>query len=233
MEIKKSPHADLERGRTQRLLVGVLAALSLVLAIVQWNMPDERVGLADTVLPDKPVETELPPVRLERRVTVFPSSLPADHGQVAADRVEVVDDAADVREAIRQEVLSESLPDDLPEEVERLGNVTAAAEEVLADSLDRLPVYPGGDAACMRFLSRNIRYPSLAASRKITGRVLVQFVVEKDGKLTGIRVQEGVNPMLDREALRVVSLMPAWTPGRVGGRLSRFLYVLPVDFRLK
>ncbi len=85
----------------------------------------------------------------------------------------------------------------------------------------------------MRFLSRHVRYPSTAVSGKVRGCVLVQFIVETDGKLTDFRVLEGVSPALDAEALRVVKLMPPWQPGRRNGKPVRFLYVIPVDFRLR
>lgn len=99
------------------------------------------------------------------------------------------------------------------------------------DGVDEQPSFPGGQNALFAFLAENIVYPAMAAENGIGGRVEVEFIVEKDGSITGVHVKRGVDPLLDREAVRVVSKMPKWIPGKVGGKIVRFKYTVPVTFR--
>jgi TonB family protein len=101
------------------------------------------------------------------------------------------------------------------------------------DVVEGMPQFPGGAAALMQYLSQNIRYPKEAMEAKTQGRVIVQFVVEKDGSICGAHVVKSVNPQLDAEALRVVSAMPNWTPGTQNGQTVRVKYAVPISFRLK
>ena len=101
------------------------------------------------------------------------------------------------------------------------------------DVVEGMPQFPGGEAALMRYLSQNIRYPKEAMEAKTQGRVIVQFVIEKDGSISGAHVVKSVNPQLDAEALRVVSAMPNWTPGTHNGQTVRVKYAVPISFRLE
>ena len=101
------------------------------------------------------------------------------------------------------------------------------------DVVEGMPQFPGGAAALMQYLSQNIRYPKEAMEAKTQGRVIVQFVVEKDGSISGVHVVKSVNPQLDAEALRVVNAMPNWTPGTQNGQTVRVKYAVPISFRLK
>ena len=99
--------------------------------------------------------------------------------------------------------------------------------------VEQMPMYPGGDAALMQYLSSNIHYPAVAAENGVQGRVVVGFVVEKDGSITDVNVMRSVDPSLDREAMRVVKSMPRWTPGKQNGSAVRVKYQVPVTFRLQ
>ena len=93
--------------------------------------------------------------------------------------------------------------------------------------------FPGGQAALMKWLSNNIRYPEAAQQNDIQGRVVVKFVVEKDGSVGHAEIARGVDKDLDREALRVVNKMPKWQPGKNNGVAVRSYFNLPVTFRLQ
>ena len=97
---------------------------------------------------------------------------------------------------------------------------------------EQLPEYPGGMVELMKFLQRNMRYPKEAQEQGKQGRVIVQFVVEKDGSITDAKIAKSVDPQLDAEALRVVNAMPNWTPGKQRGKEVRAYFTLPVTFRL-
>lgn len=99
--------------------------------------------------------------------------------------------------------------------------------------VEQMPMYPGGDAALMGYLRDNIHYPTIAAENGVQGRVVVGFVVERDGSITDVKILRGVDPSLDREAMRVVKSMPRWNPGKQNGSAVRVKYQVPVSFRLQ
>ena len=99
--------------------------------------------------------------------------------------------------------------------------------------VEQMPMFPGGDAALMSYLANNIHYPTVAAENGVQGRVVVGFVVERDGSITDVKVLRSVDPSLDREAMRVVKSMPRWTPGKQNGSAVRVKYQVPVTFRLQ
>ena len=98
---------------------------------------------------------------------------------------------------------------------------------------EEMPEFPGGMRECMNWLGKNVNYPATAQEKGIQGRVIIQFVVERDGSITEPKVVRGVNPDLDKEALRVVSAMPNWKPGKHKGEVVRVKYTLPVMYRLQ
>ena len=106
-------------------------------------------------------------------------------------------------------------------------------ENKVFDVVEEQPSFPGGQGALMQWLSDNIKYPVIAAENGVQGRVIVQFVVSKTGSISDVKVVRGVDPSLDREAVRVVSQMPKWTPGRQNGTTVNVRYTLPVTFRLQ
>ena len=105
-------------------------------------------------------------------------------------------------------------------------------ENKVFDVVEQMPSYPGGMGALMSWLSQNIKYPTVAAENGISGRVIVQFVVERDGSITDVRVAR-VDPYLDKEATRVVKMMPNWIPGKQNGSPVRVKYTVPVVFKLQ
>ena len=98
--------------------------------------------------------------------------------------------------------------------------------------VDVYPEYPGGDEARIKFLSENLVYPKIASDIGLEGRVFVRFVVEKDGSLTNFEIARGVAPVLDNEAMRVVKMMPNWTPGKQRSKTVRVQYQIPITFTL-
>ena len=101
------------------------------------------------------------------------------------------------------------------------------------DVVEEMPSFPGGQGALMSFLSSNIKYPVVAQENGVQGRVIVGFVVERDGSITDVKVMRSVDPSLDREAQRVVRAMPRWKPGKQNGSAVRVKYTVPVVFRLQ
>lgn len=124
-----------------------------------------------------------------------------------------------------------------PVEAATSNNAAAESQATKADAIhevvDEPPSFPGGDAAQIAFLSNNLRYPAVAMEQGIQGRVVTQFVVDKDGSITDVKVVRSLDPMLDKEAVRLVKSMPKWTPGKLNGSPVRVKYILPLSFRLE
>ena len=109
----------------------------------------------------------------------------------------------------------------------------APVEEEVFDMVEQAPQFPGGPAELMAWLGKNIRYPVIAQENGIQGRVICQFVVGSDGSVRDVKVMRGVDPSLDKEAVRVIQSMPKWIPGRQNGKAVSVRYTLPVTFRLQ
>jgi len=106
-------------------------------------------------------------------------------------------------------------------------------EAKVFDVVEQMPSFPGGPSALMEYLHDHVKYPVVAQENGVQGRVVVSFIVEKDGSITDVRVVRSVDPSLDREAARVVSSMPRWTPGKQNGSAVRVKYNVPVMFKLQ
>lgn len=105
-------------------------------------------------------------------------------------------------------------------------------EEKIYDVVDEMPTFAGGDEALMQWLSENVKYPAEAEEQGIAGRVMVRFVVDEEGNVTNPVIKESVDSLLDSEAIRAVSAMPKWTPGKKDGKAVKVYFTLPVNFQL-
>ena len=100
------------------------------------------------------------------------------------------------------------------------------------DMPEQMPEFPGGATAMEHFISDNLTYPDEARAKKIQGKVYIQFVVEKDGSVSHVKIRRGVHPLLDEEAIRVIKMMPAWKPGSMRGKIVRVRHTIPIVFAL-
>ena len=129
-------------------------------------------------------------------------------------------------EAAREAVV-EAAPVEVKEEVKQ------EVQQKIFDVVEQQPSFPGGNGALMQWLGQNIHYPAVAEENGIQGRVVVSFVVEPDGSISNVQVVRGVDPSLDKEAVRVCKQMPKWNPGKQNGQAVRVKYNLPVQFKLQ
>ena len=111
--------------------------------------------------------------------------------------------------------------------------VVAKKNQKVFDVVEQMPEFPGGQAALIEYISNNVKYPDDAAKKKVEGKVFVTFVVDTDGKITDVSLLRKVFPSLDAEAIRVISGMPNWIPGKQKGQVVRVKYTVPIVFRLK
>ena len=138
------------------------------------------------------------------------------------------EDVRSMNEMIVVGYASEEKPEPVKKETEQ-----KKTEEMVFQVVEEMPEFPGGMAEAMKFLARNMKYPVVALEAKIEGRVLAQFVVGKDGSISDVKVVRGVSPELDAEAVRVISMMPKWNPGKQRGKAVAVRYNMPVVFRLQ
>ena len=106
-------------------------------------------------------------------------------------------------------------------------------EQQIFQVVEEMPEFPGGMAECLKFLGKNIKYPTISQENGVQGKVIVQFVVNKDGSIVDPVVMRSVDPYLDKEALRVIKTMPKWKPGKQRGKAVRVKYTVPVTFKLQ
>jgi TonB family protein len=118
------------------------------------------------------------------------------------------------------------------EKAQQGGESGRADVDAVYVNVQEMPQYPGGNNVLLEYLRANIKYPAICRENRIQGRVLVSFIINKDGSIEAPRVVRGVHEALDYEALRVISEMPVWEPGRLNGEPVRVMYTIPVNFRL-
>ena len=227
MEIKKSEHADLEKGKGTSLLIGFVIALGVMFVALEWTQREVEDNSELYTVKDVSLNEEMIPITLPEKKTVPPP--PA--AVTKADIIEIVEDDADIEEDIMASTEDNTEWVDLDDydvvEVE-----PEPEEEEIFMVVEDQPEFPGGTAALLDYLRKNIKYPAICRENNIQGRVLVTFIVNKDGAIVEPEVVKSVNPSLDKEALRVISQMPNWKPGSQRGKPVRVKYTVPVNFRL-
>ena len=227
MEIKKSERADLERGKSTSLLIGFVMALAVMFVALEWTQRQVQDDSEIYGVKDVSLNEEMVPITLPEKKTVPPP--PAAVTQ--ADILEIVDDDAEVEEDIMASTEDQVEWVDL-DEIDYVEVEPEPEEEEIFMVVEDAPEFPGGTQALLDYLRKNIKYPPICRENGIQGRVLVSFVVNKDGAIVEPQVVKSVNKQLDQEALRVISTMPNWKPGKQRGKPVRVKYTVPVNFRL-
>ena len=226
MEIKKSKHADIGKEKGTSLMIGLVISLSIMFVALEWTQKDEVDDeVAYTTVSFVP--DEMIPITLPEKKTVPPP--PA--AVTKADIIEIVDDDADVDDDIMASIEDNQEWFD-PQEYDYVVVEPEPEPDEVFMVVEDQPEFPGGTAALLEYLRKNIKYPAICRENNIQGRVIVTFVVNKDGSIVDIEVAKSVNPSLDKEAIRVISQMPKWKPGSQRGKPVRVKYSVPVNFRL-
>ena len=213
MEVKKSKRAAIENQRGTWLLMGFVVVLAFMFVTFEWTQHDIKVATGS--LADEPVfvETLLPITYPEEKLEPPPPPVVK-----VAELLNIVDD------------------DDLEADAVVLGFddfENEPVEDEILVTAEKMPEFPGGNGALLQYLNKNIKYPVVPQEQGIQGRVIIQFVVDKDGTITDPVVVRSVDPYLDKEAHRVIKAMPKWKPGIQGARSVRVKYTVPVTFRLQ
>ncbi len=229
MEVKKAPHANIETHKVTFLLMGLVVALAVLFVGFEWSSTlsklDETVIVQD-VLAEEEIEIT------QREPEPPPPPPPPEPEvpeiiEVTEEKVETKIDLSSLEDDQSKAQVQTYTPPPPPKPVEE-----EATEEIFV-VVEKQPEFPGGTTALMKFLGDNIKYPVIAQENGIQGRVITNFVVERDGSISDVQVVRGQDPSLDREAVRVIKTMPRWTPGQQRGKPVRVRFTLPVVFRLQ
>lgn len=229
MEVKKSPKADLEGKKSTWMLIGYVLILAAVFVAFEWTERDKQVT-TDTGVVEPIFEEEMIPITEEEPEQK--QAPPPPEAPKVEEVLQIADNDADVEET----TIKSSEDDNTAVEIKYIEPVVEEEEPVEEEIfmvVEQMPEFPGGMAELMKFLSKNIKYPTIAQENGIQGRVIVQFVVNQDGSIVDPVVMRSVDPYLDKEALRVISTMPKWKPGMQRGKAVRVKYTVPVTFRLQ
>ena len=227
MEAKKSKKAAIENQRGSWLLMGAVVALAFMFVSFEWTRHDVRLAayslvndpifeevLVPITYPEEKLEPPPPPeIKVTEEFTIV-----SDDEEVTSAVATVSEDLGQINKVVWVPPVVET------EKVE---------EDVIHVTAEIMPEFPGGMAALMKYLGANIKYPTISQEMGSMGRVIVQFVVDKDGTITNPTVARGVDAYLDKEAIRVISSMPKWKPGVQNGKKVRVKYTVPVVFRLQ
>ena len=199
----------------------------------EWTQRDVKIDTSNQVVENVfEEEIEIPITEQPEQVQAPPPEAPS-----IAETLTIVDDDSDIQESAIQSSeetgqaveIKYTAPVAVQEEEEE-----EPEEQEIFQVVEQMPEYPdGGMAGLMKYLSGAIRYPAIAAENGVQGRVTVQFVVNRDGSIVDAQVVRGVDPYLDKEALRVINSMPKWKPGMQRGKPVRVRYTVPVNFRLQ
>lgn len=231
MEVKKSPKADLEGGIGMSILMGMIVGLAVLFVGFEWGSKDVQVVTADEGVADIIAEEEIEITRPENT----PPPPPPPPAPAVTEVLNVVEDDVELEQ---QEIISSE--DDASAAQQETFVAPVVEEEEEEESaqqiftlVEKQPEFPGGTAELFKYLSKAIKYPVIAQENGIQGRVVCSFVVNRDGSIVDIQVMRGVDPSLDKEAIRVISEMPKWKPGEQRGKPVRVRFILPVQFRLQ
>ena len=226
MQLKKSPKASLEDKKFTYVLIGLVLVLSICYVAFEWTEKEvTKYEVSDT---DFFFEEEID-IQQTTQETPPPPPPPA------VQEVEVLNVVEDDVEVEEIEINTE---DDKDVEVVIAPPVEAPVEEeeeeVIFMVVETMPEFPGGQQVLFKYLGENVKYPVIAQENGIQGRVICQFVVNKDGSIVDVVVvRSSGEPSLDKEALRVINSMPKWKPGKQRGKPVRVKYTVPVNFRLQ
>ena len=214
-----------------RYLLGLILVLSLCLVALEWNTDPSGWAFFDSDNDDIEAEMELSP--LHRDEDEVPMMIPTEPQEKMppSQELNLVDEDVEIAPEVLEPVTMQEEPKTEPEE-EKPEAVDMYDAPVDFRVVEDLPQFPGGAVEFMKWLTKNLKYPASAQQRKVQGRVVAQFIVNKDGSISDLVLVEKVSQDLDREALRVLRMMPNWTPGIMDAKPCRTKVCIPVVFKL-
>lgn len=237
IEQKKTPRADIEQRRTTGFLLGLALVLALLYVSLEWNSTSDDTAFTPIDIDELVHESELVPMSNEQTVT----ELQEKQQSQPSEQLRIVDDDVELQQPELQQEGQDGEDDEslLKELEEQMDDDNALASMGVDPNnplnfhvVEDLPQFPGGAVEFMKWLTKNLHYPSRARRQNIQGQVVAVFYIEKDGKVTGIKVTKSLSADCDREALRVLRMMPDWKPGIQNDQPCRTKVCIPIVFKL-
>ena len=229
MEIKKTEKASLENKKLLFVEIGLVVSLAITLFAFEWTSTETETALLEDTT-EILIEEEIISTQMETP----PPPPEAPKIPVLSDQIDIVDDEIEIEDDMFM-----NLEDDASLGVEIMDYVEVEEEVVEEEAIpfqlvEEKPSFQGGDAnQFSKWVNQRLVYPEIAKENGVQGRVTLQFTVEKDGSVTKVKVLRGVDPSLDKEAVRVVSMSPKWKPGKQRDRAVPVTYTFPVIFQLR
>ena len=233
MEIKKSAKADLDGRRTQGFFLGAVLVLAVLFVALEYDWTAGDDDYDPEALENIVKEIDLEALKEEERIPLIKE--PVMERPQSAEEFNVVEEEPQV------ELKDEIAPPETDVELKTVDEVEDAEQPTVVDMennplnfrvVEELPEFPGGAVELMKWLTKNLKYPTSAQQRKVQGKVVAQFIVNIDGSISNIELLTHVDPSLDREALRVVRLMPKWKAGKQDAKPCRTQVCIPIVFKL-
>lgn len=229
MEVKKSKKADLESKRNTFLLLGLVITLGSTLLAFEWTT---KPGKAESLgmIVSQEVEEEIIPITREQEVKPPPPPPPPQVVEV----LNIVDDDVEIDDEL--EIEDTEADEETLIDVQPL--IDAVEEEEVEDKIwfniiEEPAEFPGGTRALYNYISNNVKYPVIAQENGVQGKVYVKFVVNEQGKVSDGQILRGVDPSLDKEALRVINSLPQFKPGKQRGKAVKVYYNAQISFQLQ
>jgi len=229
MKTKKSAKANLERKRIIFFEIGLILALAIVFSAFEYGKNTNNNNLlgqaswdnnpeADMIITFPPPEKEeiIEPEPIEKEKVIEELNVVENDEEDDIIDIGTEDDGSGVEPIIYE-------PIEVPEETK---------ETVDYYEAEIRPIFPGGEAALLRFISENVKYPEIAIRNNVQGKVHVEFIIDETGKVTSVKVLNDFDPYLSREAERVVNLIPDWEPGLQRNKPVKVRFIVPIDYKL-
>ena len=227
MEKKKADKVNLEKSKSTFLLIGLVVTLSIILIGFEWtSLP--KIDNNTEMVKQIAFEDEMIATRRQEP----PKEQPKPETPKVAEVLDIVEDDVEIEDFDFDMEVDEdteydfTMMDDDEEQID---------EEQIFFIVEDMPTFNGGDPATefRKYIGNNLEYPEIAAENGISGRVIVQFSINSKGKLVDAVVIRSVDPALDREAIRVISFSPLWSPGKQRGKPVKVLFTFPINFVLQ
>ncbi len=228
MELKKAPKADMESRKNVFFMIGLVVSLGIILLAFEWTAKPSKADSLGSMNALN-VEEEIIPITREQEIKPPPPPPPPKVVEI----LNIVDDDVNIEDDL--EINTEA--DD--KTIINVAPVISAKEEVEEEEaqvffiVEDMPEFPGGEMALRTYIANAIKYPVIAQENGIQGKVYVTFVVGKDGSVSNASIARGVDPSIDKEALRVINTLPKWKPGKQRGKPVNVSYTVPINFQLQ
>ncbi len=226
MELKKNPKSDLERWKSMFFQIGLVVSLGVILfafnVTQRQSAVDELGRLTDVDFEDE----DIPVTRQDK-----PPEIKPPPPQQVVEVLNIVDDETDIEDEL--EVEDAEADQDTQMEVVIIEDDEEDEEAQIFFIVETMPEFPGGDLGLRKYIATHVKYPNIARENGIEGKVYIRFCVTSRGTVEKVSLARGVDPILDKEAVRVVKSLPKWKPGEQRGKKVNVWYTVPINYQLQ